>query len=248
MSKSKIKVIVVKDYDEMSQKAAEIFIQQIKEKPNSILGLATGSTPLGTYKKLIKAHKNGEIDFSNIITFNLDEYYPIKKEHSQSYWYFMNENLFKYINIPPANINILDGPTKDVKKTCHDFEKKVKRSGGIDLQVLGIGQNGHIAFNEPGSSFDSRTRLIDLDENTIKANSRFFNSKDEVPKQALTMGLDTIMKAKKIILLASGENKAEAVKKSLEEPPNENMPASILQNHLDCTFIIDQEATSRLSN
>lgn len=240
--------MVVKNYDEMSQKAAKIFIRQIKQKPNSILGLATGSTPLGTYKRLIKAYKNGGIDFSNIITFNLDEYYPIKKEHPQSYWYFMNENLFKRVNIPPANINILDGSTKDVKKTCHDFEKKIKRSGGIDLQILGIGQNGHIAFNEPSSSFDSRTRLINLDENTIKANSRFFNSEDEVPRQALSMGLATIMEAKKIVLLVSGERKAEAIKKSLEEPPIEDMPASVLQNHPDCTFVINQEAASRLSN
>lgn len=244
MNKNKIKLIIANDYNQMSQKAADIIIEQIKKKPNSVLGLATGSTPLGLYERLIKAYKKGAVDFSKIITCNLDEYYPIPQNHDQSYWYFMHTNLFHHLNIPEHQKNLLNGLADDIQKECDEYEKKIREIGGIDLQILGIGNNGHIGFNEPGSSFKSRTRLVNLDEDTIEANSRFFKSKEEVPRQALTMGLATIMEAKKIILLASGLKKTEAVKKALLESSSEEAPASILQKHSDCTFILDDDTAS----
>lgn len=239
-------IIIVKDYDEVSRKAADLIIEQIKQKPSSVLGLATGSTPVGTYKTLTNALKKKEVDFSDITTFNLDEYYPIDREHDQSYWYFMHTNLFHHINIREGRKNILNGKAEDVDQECKDYEAAIKKIGGIDLQLLGIGNNGHIAFNEPGSSFTSRTRLVDLDESTIQANSRFFSSKDKVPGKALSMGLGTIMEAKKIILLATSEKKAKAVRLSIEGPQSEDVPASVLQKHTNCTFIIDQAAASLL--
>lgn len=241
-----MKIITTQDYDEMSQKAARIFIQQVKEKPNSVLGFAAGSTVFGMYRELVKAYKNNEADFSKVTSFNLDEYYPIAPDNDQSYHYFMREKLFKRLNIPFQKINIPDGQAEDIEKFCAEYEKKIKKVGGIDLQVLGLGRNGHIAFNEPGSSFNSRTRLVDLAEDTLVANSRFFADISEVPRKAITMGLATIMECKKILILASGQDKAEAVAKSAEGLAAEDVPASVLQKHPDAFFIIDEAAGARL--
>lgn len=238
-------IIKAKDYDELSKKAATMIVNEVMLDPSITIGFATGSTPLGLYKALIGAHKNMGVSFSKITTFNLDEYYPIDKENEQSYSYFMYENLFKYVNIDKNNINILDGSTKNPEKECADFENKIRKTA-IDIQILGIGANGHIAFNEPGSSFNSKTRVVNLDERTIEDNSRFFKSSDEVPKKALSMGLDTIMSAKKIILLATGVNKAEAVKKMIEGPMTADCPASILQKHPDVVVVVDEDASRLL--
>lgn len=234
-------IVKAKDYNELSKKAATIILNEVMLDPSITLGLATGSTPLGLYKELINAHKNMNVDFSKITTFNLDEYYPIKKINNQSYDYFMQENLFKDINIKKENIHILNGETKDPEEECEDYEEKLM-DNGIDIQILGIGANGHIAFNEPGSSFDSKTRIVKLDEQTIKDNSRFFEKEEDVPKKALSMGLSSIMSAKKIILLATGKNKAEAVKKMVEGPITPNCPASLLQKHPEVIVIVSEDA------
>jgi len=248
MTKNKIKVKIFNDFNLASQYAANLIITAIQNKPELVLGLATGSTPEKLYNLLINAYKNKIVDFSKIITCNLDEYYPIDRSHNQSYWNFMHEKLFNHINIHPDNKHILNGEVENINLECDQYEMKIKKAGGIDLQILGIGNNGHIAFNEPGSNFKSRTRLVQLEMDTIEANSRFFKSKEQVPKQALTMGLGTIMGAKKIILLASGENKASAIKQSFNGPVSESRPASILQKHSDCTFILEKEAASLLNN
>ncbi|NQU77682.1 glucosamine-6-phosphate deaminase [Candidatus Falkowbacteria bacterium] len=241
-----MKLILCETYDEMSKKGAEIFIEQLKNKPDSVLGLATGSTPVGMYKELIKANKEGEIDFSKVITFNLDEYYKIPMENEQSFWLTMHKNFFDEINIKDENINIPNYQDDDYESFCLEYEKKIKEAGGIDLQVVGIGHNGHVGFNEPGSSFSSRTRKVDLTESTIEANSRFFKNEDEVPKEAITMGMGTIMEAKKIILVVNGEGKAKAVAGAAEGEVNEEMPASVLQKHNDVIFLIEKEAGALL--
>lgn len=243
-----INISIVKDYGEMSRRAARIIADAIRNKPNLVLGLATGGTPVGCYQELIRMHKEEGLDFSRVITFNLDEYIGLLPEHPQSYRYFMNENLFCHVNIRMENTHVLDGTSDDSRKTCEEFEDAIRKAGGIDLQLLGIGGNGHIAFNEPGSPFDSRTMVVSLSERTIKDNARFFKSIDEVPRQALTMGIGTIMEARKIILLASGARKAEAVAKSVEGPITTDVPASVLQRHPDCTFIPDEAAASKLSS
>ncbi|WP_373897148.1 glucosamine-6-phosphate deaminase [Haloimpatiens sp. FM7315] len=239
-------IIVVKDYKEMSRKAAKIMASQVILKPDSILGLATGSTPIGMYEELIRMYKNGDLDFSSVKTFNLDEYYGLNKENEQSYYNFMMKNLFKHVNVKKENINIPDGMAMDTEKECLKYEKKIEASGGIDMQVLGIGANGHIGFNEPYESFEPITHLVKLDEKTIKDNSRFFNSVDEVPKTALSMGIKTIMMSKKIILLASGESKKEAIIKTIKGKISPEVPASILQLHKDVTFILDEKAAEEL--
>ena len=243
-----INISIVKDYGEMSRRAARIIADAIRNKPNLVLGLATGGTPVGCYQELIRMHKEEGLDFSRVITFNLDEYIGLLPEHPQSYRYFMNENLFCHVNIRMENTHVLDGMSADPRKTCEEFEDAIRKAGGIDLQLLGIGGNGHIAFNEPGSPFDSRTMVVSLSERTIKDNARFFKSIDEVPRQALTMGIGTIMEARKIILLASGAGKAEAVAKSVEGAITTDVPASVLQRHPDCTFILDEAAASKLSS
>ena len=251
-------VVVKEDYDSMSKEAARIVADRIRRKPNLVLGLATGSTPLGLYKELIRLHKEEGLDFSKVVTFNLDEYIGLPPEHEQSYHYFMWENLFKHININPANVHIPQGMFGDLKISpyetdpkieayCRWYEEEIKKYGGIDLQILGIGANGHIAFNEPGSSLGSRTRIKTLSERTRKDNSRFFKSLDEVPKYAITMGIGTIMEAKEIILLASGKNKADAVKAAVEGPITAMCPASMLQMHRKAILIVDKEAASKLS-
>ncbi len=241
-----INISIVKDYGEMSRRAARIIADAIRNKPNLVLSLATGGTPVGCYQELIRMHKEEGLDFSRVITFNLDEYIVLPPTHPQSYRYFMDENLFRHVNIKIENTYVPDGLSADLEKTCQEFEEAIKASGGIDLQLLGIGANGHIAFNEPGSPFDSRTRVVNLSERTIKDNARFFKSIEEVPRQALSMGMETIMEVKKIILLASGVGKAEAVAKSVEGPITTDVPASILQRHSNCIFILDEEVASKL--
>jgi len=242
-----IKVQIAKDYNELSKKAADIIADSIRKKPNVVLGLATGGTPVGCYQELIRMHREEGLDFSRVVTFNLDEYLGLPPTQPQSYRYFMDENLFRHVNIKMENTNVLNGMSKDPQKTCKEFEKAIKEPGGIDFQLLGIGANGHIAFNEPGSSFESKTRVVNISEQTIKDNARFFKSIDEVPRQALSMGIGTIMEAKKIALLATGVGKAEAVAKSVEGPITTNVPASILQRHPECTFILDKEAAFKLT-
>jgi glucosamine-6-phosphate deaminase len=237
-----MKLIKCKDYNEVSAAAANITAAQIKEKPGSVLGLPTGSTPLGMYKKLIEMNKSGEIDFSPVITFNLDEYYPISADNDQSYYYFMHKNFFDHININTQNIHILNGEADDPERECGDYEAMIENAGGIDLQVLGIGQNGHIGFNEPDDFLISATHKTHLTESTVKANSRFFSSIDEVPIYALTMGVGSILKAKKIIILISGKEKAEALKQLLSGKITTKNPSTMLNMHRDVTVIADEEA------
>jgi glucosamine-6-phosphate deaminase len=241
-----MEVIIKENPEEMSKLAAQMIAEVIKSKEKPVLGLATGSTPVGTYKELIRMYKEGELDFAKVRSFNLDEYVGLDENHDQSYHYFMWENLFKHINIKKENTNVPDGMAKDIEKACKKYEEKIKKWGGIDIQILGIGGNGHIAFNEPGSSYASRTRIIALDERTINDNARFFAKKEDVPRYAVTMGIGTILEARKIILLANGKNKAEAIAKSVEGPITAMVPASFLQMHADVTFIIDKEAASLL--
>lgn len=237
-----MRVIVCDNYEEMSEKAAWLVAAQVTLKPDSILGLATGSTPVGMYNNLANMCKKGYIDFSSVKSFNLDEYYPIKKDNEQSYFRFMNENLFSKINIDLSNTHIPDGETDNPTLECENYEKMIKSSGGIDLQILGIGQNGHIGFNEPDSNLNSGTHLTDLTFNTIKANSRFFDSYEDVPKQALTMGISTILSAKKIVLLASGANKSRVVSALLNGGINTSIPATMLKTHPDVVLICDRDA------
>ncbi|ABY94647.1 glucosamine-6-phosphate deaminase [Thermoanaerobacter brockii subsp. lactiethylicus] len=239
-----MKVIITVNYEEMSKKAAEIVKKQIKEKPNTVLGLATGSTPLGMYKHLIEMYKRGEIDFSNVITFNLDEYIGLSPDHPQSYHYFMFHNFFNHINIKKENVHIPNGIAEDLEEECRKYEEEIEKAGGIDLQILGIGINGHIGFNEPDESIETKTHVVTLTEKTINANKRFFKSAEEVPRKAITMGLGSIMKAKKIVLLASGKNKAEAIKETIKGQLTTKVPATVLALHPDVTIIIDKEAAS----
>ena len=239
-----MKIIVCNDYNEISKTAADIVAGKLKSKPKTVLGLATGSTPVGMYNELAEKNLNKEIDFKEVVTFNLDEYYPISSDNPQSYRYFMNEHLFNKINIKMENTHILNGMCKDTDIECYNFEKMIEKQGGIDLQILGIGQNGHIGFNEPDVTLNSRTHLTDLTENTIEANSRFFENISEVPRQALTMGIATILSAKKIILLASGRNKCKAVKELMNSKISTDNPASMLKVHPDVTLICDKEAYS----
>jgi glucosamine-6-phosphate deaminase len=241
-----MRVIIVKDYDEMSKEAAKIIAKQIRQKPDSVIGFATGGTPVGTYKELIRMHKEEGLDFSKITTFNLDEYYGLGPDHPQSYYYYMFENLFNHVNVDPKKIHIPDGLAKDVKAFCEEYEEKIKKAGGIDLQILGIGRDGHIAFNEPGSSLASRTRLVALAEETIKDNARFFEKEEDVPRYAISMGVGTILEAKKLLLLANGESKADAVAAFIEGPVTSQITSSALQLHPDVTVIIDEAAASKL--
>ena len=238
-------VIVVKSYDEMSKKAFEIMKATIKEKKNAVLGLATGSTPIGLYKEMIADHKACGTSYAEVSTFNLDEYVGLDYSSDQSYVYFMREHLFDHIDIKLENTNIENGKAADPAAECARYNALLAENT-VDLQILGIGSNGHIAFNEPGTPFDSVTHVVDLTETTIKDNSRLFNSIDEVPKQAFTMGLSNIMTAKKIVVLANGENKAKAVYGMVHGEITEDLPASILQHHSDCTLICDEVAASLL--
>ncbi len=236
-----MELIVVKDYQEMSRKGAQIIRDLISGKPDAVLGLATGSTPVGMYRVLSEMNANGEISFRKVTTVNLDEYYPIKKTNVQSYRYFMNDNLFEHIDIDMKNTHVLDGEAEDTVRECRNYEKMIEEMGGIDLQVLGIGRNGHIGFNEPGPYLYPRTHRTDLTESTIEANSRFFASADEVPRYALTMGMGTILNARKIILLATGADKRDAVRRMLSETIDTTCPATLLSIHRDVTVIITED-------
>lgn len=239
-------IIVTKDYNDLSRKAANIISSQIITKPNCVLGLATGSSPVGTYAQLVEWYKKGDLDFSQVSTVNLDEYRGLDHDNDQSYYYFMMNNLFKHVNIDLSRTHVPDGTESDPEKACLDYEEIVKSYGGADLQLLGLGHNGHIGFNEPSDEFPKCTHCVDLTESTIKANARFFEKIEDVPTQAYTMGIGTIMSAKKILLIASGKDKAEAAKKAFFGPVQPQMPASILQLHPDVTVVLDEDAASLL--
>lgn len=237
-----MRIIIAKNYEDMGKKAANIVAGQVFLNPQSILGLATGSTPLSMYNQLIKMHKEVELDFSQVKTFNLDEYVGLPEEDTNSYHYYMFNNLFNHINIKKENVHVPNGMAKDIDKECSEYEETIKNSGGMDLQILGIGNNGHIGFNEPDLKFEATTHLVKLDDETIEANSRFFKTIDDVPKCAVSMGIKTIMHAKKIILLANGSSKAEILAKALYSGITPEVPASILQLHPDVTVIVDEAA------
>lgn len=240
-----MKLFVEKNYDDLSQRASKILIEGIMKKKDIVLGLATGSTPIGTYRKLIKAHVEDGLDFSNVISFNLDEYVGLDGNHPSSYRYFMDEELFNHINIEKSNTFVPDGKADNLDEYCKDYDRLIEECGGVDIQVLGIGTNGHIAFIEPAEELSTCTSIVKLNESTINDNSRFFNSIDEVPKTAISMGICSILKAKKIILLANGKNKANAMAKILNNDTiNTQIPASLLRLHPDVTIIVDEEAYS----
>lgn len=241
-----MRIVVTNSYDEMSKVAARLVAGQLYLKPNSVLGLATGSTPEGMYAELVKVHNNVGLDFSDVISFNLDEYIGLNKDNEQSYYYFMHKHLFDHVNIKPENIHIPNGNPENLVEECKKYDELIEAKGGIDLQILGIGQNAHIGFNEPDIKFEATTHKVKLDEETIEANSRFFDNKDDVPKYAISMGIKTIMLAKKIILLASGKNKAQAIYKAIYGSVRPDAPASILQLHRDVVVIVDKEAASLL--
>lgn len=233
-----------KDYQEVSKKAASIMAALIVSKPNAVLGLATGSTPVGMYRKLVEWYNNGDLDFSQISSVNLDEYRGLSGDNDQSYRYFMNTNLFDHVNIDKAKTNVPNGLAEDPEKACEEYNEIIRSMGGVDMQLLGIGGNGHIGFNEPSDFFEKGTHVVDLAESTIQANARFFESMDEVPKQAFTMGIKNIMEAKRILLVATGEAKADALYKALYGPITPKVPASILQLHSDVVVVADEEAMS----
>lgn len=239
-----MRILKVKNYDEMSKKAAAVIAAQIVAKPDSVLGLATGSTPIGTYQYLVKKYQERELDFSGIKTANLDEYKGLTKENDQSYYYFMNTNLFQHVNVDMNNTNIPNGMAEDADAECSRYEEVIKELGGVDLQLLGLGHDGHIGFNEPEDHFAKQTHCVDLTEMTIEANKRFFASADDVPKQAFTMGIGTIMRAKKVLMIVSGKDKAPILKEALYGPVTPQVPASILQFHPDAIVIADEDALS----
>ena len=232
-----MRMIKAKDYADLSRKAANILAAQVYLKPNCVLGLATGSTPIGTYKCLVEDYNNGNLDFSQVKSANLDEYCGLDESNDQSYRYFMNDNLFNHVNIDKANTNVPNGKAEDLEAECARYDALIEELGGVDIQLLGIGHNGHIGFNEPCDEFVKGTHLVDLGERTIQANARFFASIDEVPRQAVTMGIKTIMSAKKVLLIANGQDKKEIVEKAFYGPVTPNVPASILQLHPDVTVI-----------
>lgn len=240
-----MEIIIVKDYEQMSQHAATLINQFVQDNPYATLGLATGHTPERTYKLLIEAHHDLHIDWTNITTFNLDEYIGLNPNSPHSYRAYMQEKLFKHLNIKPQNIH-LPSITGDMAQNVINYEKSITNAGGINLQLLGIGQNGHIAFNEPGTDFETTTHVANLTPMTLSANNRYFKTPTDMPSKAITMGLKTIMQAQAIILLASGQDKATAVQQMIENEPSAKVPASILQNHNRVTVIVDQQAASKL--
>lgn len=241
-----IKFVCAKDYDEMSRKAANIISAQMISKEDSVLGLATGSTPIGTYACLVERYEKGDLDFSKITSVNLDEYKGLPHENDQSYYYFMNDNLFSKVNIDLNNTYVPDGTIEDSAEACAKYDEIVCATGGVDLQLLGLGHNGHIGFNEPAEVFPKGTHCVNLTQSTIDANARFFASKEEVPTQAYTMGIQTIMSAKKILVVVSGEDKADIVEKAFLGDVTPNVPASILQLHQDVTIVGDEAAFSKI--
>lgn len=243
----KVKLVIVKDYNDMSKQAAKLIAEEVTRNPKTVLGLATGGTPVGMYRELVSLHQQDSVDFSQAQSFNLDEYVGLPSLHPQSYRTYMNENLFAHINLPAEKTHVPQGDAEDLEAECKRYEQAIAQAGGIDIQVLGIGNNGHIGFNEPGSTKDTTTRVVALTQSTIEANARYFDSIQEVPTQAVSMGIQTILGAKKIILLASGEAKAQAVSQMLEGEMTADVPASLLQLHPDVTVIVDEEAASVLS-
>lgn len=241
-----MKIIEVNDYTEMSQRAAKYIIEKICQNPTLTLGLATGGTPIGTYKNLIEDHKKNGTSYQQVTTFNLDEYIGLSGEDKNSYRYFMNEQLFNHIDINKQNTHVPHGDSLNIDEECLRYEQLLTQHGGIDLQILGIGGNGHIGFNEPGTLFNTKTHVIQLAPSTIRANARFFNKIEEVPTRAITMGISTIMKSKEILLLVSGESKNQAMAKLLTENVTENFPASVLKQHPYVTIIADKAAVSGL--
>lgn len=241
-----MKIYKTKDYNEMSRKAAHIIAAQVISNPQCVLGLATGSTPIGTYKQLVEWCNAGDLDFSEITSCNLDEYKGLSGDNDQSYRYFMNENLFNHINIRKESTFVPDGLEADSDKACKDYDKIVADLGGVDLQLLGLGHNGHIGFNEPADSFTKGTNCVDLAESTIQANKRFFECEADVPRQAYTMGIGTIMSAKKVLIVVSGEDKADILDKVINGPITPQVPASILQLHSDVTVVADEAALSKV--
>lgn len=236
-----MELVKVSNYEEMSKKASDILFDVIKENEKPVIGLATGSTPEGTYMELIKKLNGSDVDQNNITTFNLDEYVGLDKDHEQSYSYYMHENFFNHVSIPKENIHLLNGKAENAETEVEAYEQAIDEAG-LDVQLLGIGRNGHIAFNEPGTSFDSLTHVVDLTPETVEDNSRFFDNLGDVPSKAFTMGLNSIMKAKKIVILIYGENKKEALNALLSGEVTENNPASILNKHEDVTIIADTAA------
>lgn len=245
-----IKLEVCETSADVAVEASETIAGLIRATPHAVIGLATGSTPEQTYARLSDLHRNEGLRFARVTSFNLDEYWGLDGDHDQSYRYFMNDRLFRKIDIQPWNTHVLNGTAANPELECRAFETKILAAGGIDLWLLGIGTNGHIAFNEPGSAVDSRTRLVNLAPSTIAANSdgRFFTDPASVPRFALSAGIGTIREARRILLLATGSGKADAVAQAVEGPPSTDCPASLLQSHPDCTFIVDREAASRLGS
>ena len=241
-----MKIYKAKDYKDMSRKAANIISAQVIMKPNCVLGLATGSTPIGTYDQLVEWYNKGDLDFSEVTTVNLDEYKGLPRTNDQSYYYFMHQHLFDRVNIDPERTNVPNGMEPDAEKECGRYEELIRSLGGVDLQLLGLGHNGHIGFNEPGEAFEKETHCVDLTESTIEANKRFFASADEVPRQAYTMGIGTIMQAKKILIIVSGEDKADIVRDAFFGSVTPRVPASILQMHSDVTLVADEAALSKI--
>lgn len=239
-----MRIVRAKDYEDMSRKAGNIIAAQVVAKPDCVLGLATGSTPIGAYKRLIEGYEAGDLDFSQVKTYNLDEYRGLPGTHDQSYRYFMNVNLFDHVNIDKANTHVPDGLMEDYEAACAEYDAAVAAAGGQDLQLLGIGNNGHIGFNEPGDAFVKGTHCVDLTESTIQANSRLFDSIDDVPRQAFTMGIGTIMAAKMVLVMANGEVKAQAVHDMIYGPITPSCQASILQLHPNVVVVADEAALS----
>ncbi|HAB00241.1 MAG TPA: glucosamine-6-phosphate deaminase [Ruminococcaceae bacterium] len=242
-----MRIYRAKDYCDMSRKAANILSAQVIMKPDAVLGLATGSTPEGTYAQLIEWYNKGDIDFSQVTTVNLDEYKGLLPDDEQSYHYFMHKHFFDHINIDPARIHLPDGTEEDSEKACSDYNRVIRSVGGVDMQLLGIGGNGHIGFNEPNQAFEKETHCVALKEETIRANSRFFDSIDKVPRFAYTMGIKSIMQAKTILLIASGEAKADAIYNTVCGPVTPAVPASILQLHNNVIIVADEAALSKVS-
>ncbi len=241
-----MKIIKASNYIDMSRKAANIISAQIIMKPNCVLGLATGSSAIGTYEQLVEWYKKGDLDFSEVTTVNLDEYKALPIDSDQSYYYFMNEKLFSKVNINPERTYLPDGMELDSMKACEDYNRIIENCGGVDLQLLGLGHNGHIGFNEPGAEFEAKTHCVELTESTIKANQRFFDRIEEVPKQAYTVGIKTIMQAEKILVVVSGEEKATILKEAFLGPITPQIPASILQLHNQVTLVADEAALSMI--
>ena len=243
-----MKLIIVENYEELSKRAAQIISDAINENPRLVLGLATGGTPLGTYRELIEMYKQGKVSFKQVRTFNLDEYLGLDPAHPSSYHHYMFTNLFNHIDMNPAQVRIPNGLAEDLAKECVEYEQAIAAAGGIDLQLLGLGVNGHIGFNEPHTPFGSVTQVVDLAQETIEANARFFERKEDVPRQAISMGIKSIMQARRILLMANGSSKAWAVQRLVQGPVTEEVPASVLQLHPDVTVLVDREAAANLKS